>query len=642
MCEKKYDRINHRLYLWLIIALYVVSCAPLPITVRYFPNKLVAGKDSTATIKWSFDNADRVRVKGIDTWFKPTDSLMVRVDNPMKYNVIAYQGDVDSLINTCIVSMRGENEPDGYKGLSEVRKDEAVKRKGNVQQIKLTPSMSNTDYFIGLDDSRTSFSPVTFKVMRTIYGTGDKEIAVRFVLLDQYGNHLHNAIKKNKDKFIINAENKCDNFNIFFEDLVKSENYDSISPDNADLSIILDNSAVAQSNQMVLFYIREFFSRLFPGDNISFSFFNQNYGGELGLSPCEDAVKKLSALSIPDNTGTLNGLYRASLNAVNSLKNGRNKTKALIILTYYDDNSSISFDINDCAQYARDNDIPVYVIALGSAVRSYYLKYLTDLTGGRLYFLFDDELENISDILTEISLSLRYYYELKLPNTTNSNECLEMTTNIFANIGDFKLTEKLNTVLKPYGKFSFPQSLCTFEKNSFKINPDFNIIFESLAKILQDNPQSEIQLTGHSFDEGTTGFGKDLSMRRAEEARKKLVDHGVNPDQVKLKDEGSAKPNFLFIQNPWQEFYNRRVEIRWLDPSILPYEIYAEDAKSETDAFDLIYKWEKRGQKAYFDRYMQGDIPYYKVKLWGYSKLEDARKAAKTLSAKYKTALTVE
>ncbi len=642
----KYILICYKSYLWLIMAVYLISCSHQPITVNYFPEKVITTPDSLTTIKWSFENADRVKVRGIDRYFYSSDSLLARIFEPRKYNVTAYQGNVDSLVKTCLVTFSNDASTVDY---SEPGEKPAIKNntkevtKKNTQIVTISPSYSPSEYFIGMTDAASDVMPVKFKVMRTINSPDDKEFTARFVLLDKNGNHIYGLPEKLEEEFVLSAENVCGNeYKIFYDRIPAKEVYNPREPENVDIGILLDNSAVAQSNQLILFYLKEFASRLYQGDKISFSFFNQSFGNEISLSPYEDAVSKISAISIPDNTGSLNGLYRATLNAVNTLKSGMNKTKALVILTYYDDNCSVSFDINDCANYARENGIPVYVIAIGNAVRSYYLKYLTDMTGGKLYFQFDDELGYISDILTEISLSLRYYYEFKVSKNTSSHECLELVTNVKAKAGEYELQDELNTVLKPYSKYSFPQSICTFDKNSITISQEFHPIFESLASILKDNSNSEIQLIGHTSDEGTVGFGKDLSLRRAEEARKLLVSKGVDPSQIKLRSEGSAKPNFTFIKSSWQEYYNRRVEIRWLDPSILPYEIEVQSAESETQAYELLSLWEKRGQKAYFERYMQGDLPYYKVKLWGYATIEAARQAAKSLSAKYRANLTVE
>jgi len=39
---------------------------------------------------------------------------------------------------------------------------------------------------------------------------------------------------------------------------------------------------------------------------------------------------------------------------------------------------------------------------------------------------------------------------------------------------------------------------------------------------------------------------------------------------------------------------NRRVECRWIDPSLLPYEIRAEKVNTEQEALSMIEKWEKK------------------------------------------------
>jgi septal ring-binding cell division protein DamX len=76
---------------------------------------------------------------------------------------------------------------------------------------------------------------------------------------------------------------------------------------------------------------------------------------------------------------------------------------------------------------------------------------------------------------------------------------------------------------------------------------------------------------------------------------------------------------------------NRRVEFRWIDPSLLPYEIKAEKVDTEQEALNIIGKWDKKNVMSYYDRRVQNGIPYYQILLWGYSTQNQMNEAISTL-----------
>ncbi len=116
----------------------------------------------------------------------------------------------------------------------------------------------------------------------------------------------------------------------------------------------------------------------------------------------------------------------------------------------------------------------------------------------------------------------------------------------------------------------------------------------------------------------------------------------ADPAQIRLRSAGREKPVYYFESEEWQARVNRRVELRWLDPSLVPYEILAEAVVSEEEAIRLETQWSARGYDAYYDTFLINRIPAYRLKLWGFATLESAEKTKTALQTKYKTPLKVQ
>jgi hypothetical protein len=117
---------------------------------------------------------------------------------------------------------------------------------------------------------------------------------------------------------------------------------------------------------------------------------------------------------------------------------------------------------------------------------------------------------------------------------------------------------------------------------------------------------------------------------------------GVNPAQIRLRSVGREKPVFYFESEDWKARTNRRVELRWLDPALVPYEILAQIVSSEEDAMRLETEWNARGYDAYYEAFLINRIPVYRLKLWGFPTLQSAEKVKNELQQKYNIRLTVQ
>ncbi len=78
----------------------------------------------------------------------------------------------------------------------------------------------------------------------------------------------------------------------------------------------------------------------------------------------------------------------------------------------------------------------------------------------------------------------------------------------------------------------------------------------ALSGFIKSNPGiREITITGHADESGTTGYNMDLSMRRARNIQKALLQSGIAGDIIKVSWQGSKSPVSADLSR------NRRVEI---------------------------------------------------------------------------------
>jgi len=474
--------------------------------------------------------------------------------------------------------------------------------------------------------------------MRSVHPYSDDYYSIRAIPLDEFGNYLADYSSIDED-ITWSLSKKCQSL----ENEVEIDEYFEQPFDdktNLDIGIAFDNSAASSQSFEVINYIKDFIQYLSPEDNIFFSTFNQNYLQMFALSPPEKALWELENLELADPIG-LNALYKAAYKTTAKLGDGFYDDRICILITYNSDNASIIYTANDIAKIAKESEIPVYIIGIGNAIESYSLKFICDASGGRFYHIMENELENLTKILTEIALSQKGFYEFSIP-IEDTPDCDEISSTLFFENYDTEVKEKAKLILKPKLQAVKYQALANFDYKEVFIRAEFEDVLNSLAFVMTNNPDYTIQLAGHSSAEGTNKENFDLSLQRAKNVRGYLISQGVSEHKVKVRGEGYHKPLYYLQLSDWQQKYNRRVEIRWLDPKLKPYELSAEILESEEDVSNAVISWEEKGYKAYYDRYIVDNRPMYQVKIWGYSTLEQAEKAVKQINNKYKKKFAVD
>lgn len=347
---------------------------------------------------------------------------------------------------------------------------------------------------------------------------------------------------------------------------------------------------------------------------------------------------------VENATGGLTALYKAAYKGVLTLKQSGRRHKALVLISGGKDDASILYTMQDVMRSAREFGVVVYTVAVGSNADTYALRTIADYTGGRFYDIDDEKSEELAAVLKEISMSYKAFYELALTSGTSVQAHSKVIDATLAfKTGDGRtLSETKPFALNEQSYYSAHQILATFAANSFEPDEQFDSQIGALAQVLKDNPSKVIELIGHTDMQGNDGMNRSFALRRAQAVKARLSAMGANPAQIRLRSAGREKPVYYFESVEWQARVNRRVELRWLDPSLVPYEILAEAVSSEEEAMRLEAVWSARGYDAYYDSFLVNRIPAYRLKLWGFPTRERAVKTKDELQAKYRLPLRVQ
>lgn len=100
-----------------------------------------------------------------------------------------------------------------------------------------------------------------------------------------------------------------------------------------------------------------------------------------------------------------------------------------------------------------------------------------------------------------------------------------------------------------------------FMFNSSELDDAARKYLDEVAIALKDNPEMNLELTGHTDNVGTAKFNLKLSIQRAETIRDYLVAQGVEEERILAEGKGMAEP-LNSNSNDEEKALNRRVEMR--------------------------------------------------------------------------------
>ena len=99
-----------------------------------------------------------------------------------------------------------------------------------------------------------------------------------------------------------------------------------------------------------------------------------------------------------------------------------------------------------------------------------------------------------------------------------------------------------------------------FDVDKTVVKPVAQTSLKKLALSLQNNPQTNIMIVGHTDSTGTAEHNMDLSIRRAGAVRTFLTGEGIDGSRLSTKGKGETEPIALNATADGRA-QNRRVEI---------------------------------------------------------------------------------
>ncbi|MCF6240389.1 MAG: OmpA family protein [Bacteroidales bacterium] len=164
-----------------------------------------------------------------------------------------------------------------------------------------------------------------------------------------------------------------------------------------------------------------------------------------------------------------------------------------------------------------------------------------------------------------------YWYVCKIKKDCEKQENIRQATKSTVKISDTVTvkvniqkteTDERNELLKE--KISKGYTLSGFPYNSDKYEnfpQDFNNFTRDLKTFLQLNAGETIEITGYTDNKGSVSVNMELSRKRAEFIKIKLLELGINEEQIALRAEGENNP-LADNDTDLGRAQNRRVEIK--------------------------------------------------------------------------------
>lgn len=589
----------------------------------------------TAVIKWDFKNAHRVKIEGYAGSFLPKGEIKVHPEYSSEYKLTAYRGFKDSLDWTVYIEVLAkiDNKP---KKRGKVKTGEPIL----VKQFE-QPSYTESEYISGIIDNDISTGPEELRIVRTKYHPDTKKAELYVLLMDKLGNFIAGYGKK-KDSVMWSANNVCGKVSANYSKLQFNELSRKKDGTNVDFAVLIDNSGFAE-NKDIKEPLKNFIKGMEIKDKVMVSVFNQSYLNIFKLMEPQSAILDFDDLFVIGKQSGFNACNSAMLNAIRGLNSGKNPHRALVLITYSNDNASFKNTVNDVVKSAILNNVEIFVIGIGDIIEASPYRYLCSATGGKFYILLNDEIEKFKDVLGEILFAYRNSYKVEVPLQTFEHNCNVSKTKLL--FSDNKVNLSAAAIYPPDFREQGEKVILAagFDTLSSAIDPIYYNNLSGIAAHLKKSPNTKYRITGYSFGEGDKDVAEKFALLRAEAVRDYLVSKGVSADNLIVDGVSELLPMFTFPYNTWLKRLNRRVEVKKYEQSLPEdYELIAAFAPSEVESQKIIQKWEERGYKAYYERTITNNGIAYKIKLWGFKSKKEAKNTIKKIKSKYKEYLIID
>lgn len=512
---------------------------------------------------------------------------------------------------------------------------------GNISRggYRLLPSTSASTFLRSIIPQATNTYPHRLRLLNTrLPLDSTHDILLRFALLDTNGNALGGLPTMEQWQWYIRFDSPAE---WHYSDTLSPTLYDNLWVSrHLRLAICIDASVnnIAH-HSMIAAGMGSLYEALSPFDSVTWILARAQPTIALPMMHQRELSNISQYFQQYCHFGGLNRLYYALLWTLHHVR-----PTAIIVITGSDDQASYDVMATDIIHAAQALGIPIHCVAIGANVDTAPWEVISAYSGGNFYRVYStDGATVLTDALVEIirTEQIASSAVVRLPNETLSHivEGCRIQLDCSSTVRTF--TDSLR--VPPQQLLASPRQLVAlFQRESDSIDSIYAPLIASLASLLKANPTHCIELIGHAYEEGTPTAMRLLSVARLRSVSQSLIAYGVHPTQLRLRAVGSLKPIYPLAESSGEFAINRRVEFRWLDPSLLPYELVVGYTYRESEAIRQVELWEKRGYRAYIETVMLPDGAAFRVKLWGYATEAEAHKAAATIMQRYRMKVSIE
>ncbi|MFN3306035.1 MAG: OmpA family protein [Candidatus Kapaibacteriota bacterium] len=614
-------------YFVFTIIIVLFSCATKNISVERISDLIELEPGDSAVVFWSFKNADYVMVGGYTEKFKPIDSIIIKPDRPLRLDIIAFKNDGNQLLQSVYVLVN-PNENQNQKVETKVQTGPRLIEK-IFEQKNFKPSSFHSGFATGFlkDISKV-------KVFRLNQQKDKDSLELIFGVLDDYGNMVYDIGKHSSD-FKIRIEQKCQKRVIgsTYEHFPKNINI----KEKLNVYFLIDY-AVIQDDLELRQQILDAVKFLDVEDKVALFCFGVGLQNIIPLERVNKFYYDFQTTNLPVRN-ELSSVYRSIWFILDEIEARSNSV--LVLITNRMDNSSMNITLEDAIEKSQKINIPINVIVLGNEVSPSTYRYLAYKTNGNFYH-FPWKNQEVGSGILECILSNKYYFSIVFEKSKQFLECNDVDIKFTLQSNQLEFFDLITYPVEERTFYTNYQAVSLFNFADTSIDEGFIVCLNNLAQLLKGHRNLQVELIG------TAGIGEQyyspikLSLDRANAVRSRLIASGVSPNQILVKGIGISKPIYTDENDDISSLFNRRVEIRWIMPELLPFTIVVDTVLSEELAEKKVEFWERQGFKAYYDRLYLYNSLQYKIVLWGYAHIEEAKKDAKKILRRYKKSFVIE
>lgn len=604
MTKNLLNKITHLCCLIIIILLFSACSNNISKNVQQYNNNIVLG--DSILLNWNFKSADSVYIDKLNKNFNNVDSIFVTPKQNTTYNIYGYT-----------------SKEETYKIQWNVKVINYLKSGFDIFDLtNLKHSNIRSNYLLGVTNSST-ISTIKIVGIENL----DSITTIKFIPLDKFGNFISEINFKDTSLISYITLNTNKSTSIPIDNISEKKTF-FFDTNKINFYFCVDNSQA--SNRTEIYNQLSILSKHYNlSDNYFITYFNQNTNKILPI--LKDTNNHFMPFIYSTQSG-INATNKALYNLINSINKSTTCKNKIILITQGADNASLLHTEQEISNLAKNKNIQIYIIVIGTTIPTYNFEYITNTTGGKLYLLDKSDIFNLYNLIHEIIFSQKFYYRINIKENFLSKKELILNLSI----------KDINNVDTTYDNYTIPleapetfanyKTLALFNGKTTKVQEEYYSNLKFLADTLNKNPDLIIKLIGHTFIKNSTqNECNKIALSRAQNTRRKIIEFGANPSQIRIASESNYSPIYLQPTEDWQELYNNRVELFWIIPSEQPYEIMAGIVNSENIAKKEIDIYEKYGYKAYYERINIEEKPFYRIFIWGYSTELEAIKTKEKL-----------